>query len=158
MTRMQAMTAAAIALVLAAPALAQSVSSAAVDADTVKLIETSAVLPKGVSQIGDYLRYYDAATVQLIATDGIGERDVIQGVWLKRATLGRIPQPGATPIPGVPGAFSVAKDGGLPMIADGGCDVLTVYLDVKTRKIIQRKPSLPSAAPDAANVHCNGLA
>lgn len=138
---------------LAAGAHAQT-PDAAVDPALVARIESASVLPPGAAKLADYDRYYSRATMEFLTPDGAGERDVIAGVWLKRGPTMPI-QRNATAIPGQAGAFSLGPDGNLPFVADGGCGVLTVYFDIRTRAFLFRGPRPPAATPPITAV-CNG--
>jgi hypothetical protein len=146
--------AAALAIGLAAAAHAQT-SDAAVDPALVAKIESTSVLPPGSAKLADYDRYYGRATMAFLAPDGSGERDVIAGVWLKRGPTMPL-QRGATAIPGQAGAYSLGPDGNLPLVMDGGCSVLTLYFDLKTRAFLFRG-NRPAVATPAITAVCNGV-
>ena len=77
------------------------------------------MLPKGTQPLAAYARYYSGVIIQ-------GHR-LVEGYYLAR--LG-----------GPPGIYLKPFDGG---IADGGCDVVTVFFDPKAGRM--------------AGAFCNGL-
>jgi len=85
----------------------------------IDLIEQTVALPEGAHAVAGYARYYTAETVS--------RRPMIKGVFLWHGSepAGRYLRRSSSDV------------------ADGGCDVVTVFFDLKTRRI--------------AGAFCNGL-
>lgn len=81
-------------------------------------------MPKGAGPITDYARYYTA--------EMHGERPVVVGVMLDRS-IARVE----------PGVYIVPRKR-LPLVADGGCGVVTIWYDAERDMILY--------------VECNGVA
>ena len=112
----------AMAVLLTSPVGAYA-ESPHIDAATVREIERQVVMPDGSRPLSEYDRYY--ATTEL---SGLG---VITGVFLYRSThdyRGR----GSRAVAGVPHAFTTHS---LPVLADGGCSVVTIIFNLRTRKL-----------------------
>ena len=133
-----------------------TVSDAPVDPTLVAKIEETAVLPTGALKLADYDRYYGRATMPFLTKNSSGERDVIAGVWLRHGVYGPV-QRGAQAVAGVSGAYAIVGDGNLPLVFDGGCNVITLYFDLKTKTFLFRGARPPTSQPDASAV-CNGAA
>ncbi|MBI1361710.1 MAG: hypothetical protein GC155_15640 [Alphaproteobacteria bacterium] len=134
----------------------QTGSDAPVDPALVAKIEQTAVLPTGALKLADYDRYYGRATMPFLTKDSAGDHDVIAGVWLKRGAFGPV-QRGAREIAGDAGAYAIVGDGNLPLVFDGGCNVITLYFDLKTQTFLFRGVRPSASQPDASAV-CNGTA
>jgi hypothetical protein len=120
---------------LAASACAQK-ASVAIDATLVKKIEQQVILPPGASALKDYTRFY--------APGRINGRDVIEGIYVggrgpeifgEAATAVAGPDT-AMAVEGIVGAYAMKRGQPLPLIFDGGCGVLEMTFDLKTRKLI----------------------
>ncbi len=131
-------------------------SDGPVDPALVAKIEQTAVLPTGALKLTDYDRYYGRATMPFLTKDSSGERDVIAGVWLRHGAFGPV-QHGAQAVAGQSGAYAIVGDGNLPLVFDGGCNVVTLYFDLKTQTFLFRGVRPPASQPDASAV-CNGTA
>ena len=102
------------------------------DPTAVAHFESLVKLPRGADSLARYDRYYAGVY--------ISGRKVIEGVYVE---IERDFRSGPNPPRPRPSVHIVTPKR-LPMIADGGCSVVTVFYDVKTDK--------------AAGADCNGLA
>ena len=96
---------------------------------TVRLIESRVVMPGRAEPLANYDRYYLLRTLFGV--------EIVHGRFVLRSLGAQVPA-GAEPVPDVPGAFTVPRGGQLPQIADDGrCAVVSVYLNVETRKFVR---------------------
>jgi len=137
-------------LVLAPTAAAASAKDppSIITAPTVRSIESQVVMPRGADRLASYDRYY--------MLDWIEQREVVAGRFLQRLPYRRRERSGAVPVPGIPGAFTVARGGRLPNISDGGCTVVTIYFDIGTWKMIPIQYMGDEDEPELGL--CNGIA
>lgn len=137
-----------LALVLATAAASAEKLPSMITAPTVRYIESQVVMPRGAEPLASYDRYY--------MLDWIERNEVVVGRFLERLPHGHVRRPGAIPVPGIPGAFTVPRGGRLPQISDGGCSVVTVYFDTATWKMLQVQWEGEEGEPEFGI--CNGLA
>lgn len=90
-----------------------------VHVDTISYIEARVTMPRGAEPLEAYDRYY--------AMKRINDRNVVHGVFLLRHSFGDIDRAGMEAVP-IPNVYRGAPDD-LPVVADGGCAVVTVYFD-----------------------------
>jgi hypothetical protein len=90
--------------------------------ETIREIETAVVMPDGAWPMNTYNRYYGRGWKMWTP--------VVTGVFLSAST-GEMP--GAVPVPGVEGAYFTDH---LPIVADGGCHVVTVHYDETEKALI----------------------
>jgi hypothetical protein len=118
---------------------------------TVRLIESKVVMPPRADPLADYDRYYMLST---FSPKGMAARDVVEGRFMLRREFAQKRTYGVA-VPGVPGAFTVARDGRLPNVADGGCAVVTIFFDVQTSDFVRIQEEGREDEPDKIAV-CNG--
>ncbi|MCC6920643.1 MAG: hypothetical protein IT548_15710 [Alphaproteobacteria bacterium] len=128
MTRMRAL--------LLAGCLGTAVGSAAEparypDETTIRLIESQMVMPKGADPLEQYDRYY------FFPESGRYAREIVEGRYVLRDGHAALRE-GAVAIPAVPGAY-VVRDGQEPVIADGGCGVVTIVFLIEARRLARLK-------------------
>lgn len=119
-----------------------------ITAPTVRLIESQMVMPRGAAPLMNYDRYY--------MLNRIGELVVVEGRFMQRDPYERQPPEGSRPVPGVPGAFTIQRGGRLPDVADGGCSVVTILFDIRTRKLLPVQWEGDKQEPELGI--CNGFA
>ena len=102
------------------PAFVNAGPNQTVSAVDVADLEQSVTLPKGAHRLADYARYYTA--------ESLHHRRVLRGYFVLKG-------------PDTPGSYLRESP---VIVADGGCSVVTVYFDLKTRRV--------------AGAVCNGLA
>lgn len=120
------------------------------------MIESKVVMPRGASPLADYDRFYMLRT---FTPKGLRPRDVVEGRFMsKEIGVGyrRTPPANATPVPGIPDAFTIERGGTLPNVADGGCNIVTIFFDVSTNKLLEIQKDYEGAKPELAM--CNGQA
>jgi hypothetical protein len=140
------------ALVCAAALMACATAAAEPEAESVALetiatMEARAQMPRGAQALEAYDRYY--------APHRIDDGNVVRGVFLLRSSFGDIDRPGMTAVPEMQNVYRGAAED-IPVVADGGCAVVTMYFDVQLNHFLQ----LEAAARDhvTAPSLCNGEA
>lgn len=101
-----------------------------VDLDTIGYLQPRITMPVGARPIEDYDRYY--------AMDRIDDRNIVRGIFLLRSSFDR-------------GASTLD----LPMIADGGCSVVSFFFDAESLQFVQIATTEDGATAPAV---CNGYA
>jgi hypothetical protein len=114
--------------------------------EAISYLEAHVILPDSAGPLESYDRYYSMGRV--------GERDVIQGVYLLRRAFGGVERNGMAPVSGRLGVFRGAADD-LPVVADGGCAVVSVYFDIEARDFLMLQVEGSEEPPTPAL--CNGL-
>lgn len=139
----RAATLAAILLVFASERSAFAQTS--VSEASIRAIEEQVVMPKGAQALDLYDRYY--------APDRLDGRQVIVGVFLLRRAFTSVPHVGAPTA--IPNAF-ITSANKLPVVYEGGCNVVTVQFDLATGLL--RGTTLPTffPRPTTAFCHVNG--
>ncbi|MEP7209262.1 MAG: hypothetical protein ABI740_00365 [Alphaproteobacteria bacterium] len=146
---MRALASIALCVCFVAAAEAQQ-GEAKIDATLVTKIENQMVMPAGASALKSYRRYYSIGTK--------AGRRVINGLYsLGSDGLDRFTN--ATPIEGVPGAFTLRR-GDVPLILDGGCGIVEMAFDLATQKPWAFRFSDRNAKTDMTRptAFCHGLA
>jgi hypothetical protein len=136
-----------LAVTVAASSSAKDLPSI-ITAPTVRSIESQIVMPRDARPLANYDRYY--------MLQWIGRDEFVVGRFLERLPHRRRERAGTLPVPGILGAFTVARDGRLPDIADGGCTVVTIYFEVSTWKVMPVQYMGDDDEPELAI--CNGIA
>jgi hypothetical protein len=116
-----------------------------VDLDTIGYLEPRITMPVGARPIEDYDRYY--------AMDRIDDRNIVRGIFLLRSSFGGIDRPGTEAV--APGIYRGASTLDLPMIADGGCSVVSFFFDAESLQFVQIATTEDGATAPAV---CNGYA
>jgi hypothetical protein len=120
--------------------------------ELVRKLESQLIMPRSAQPLDRYDRYYASAKLQVDSPTGPKSLDVVEGVFLQYDIEGH--RSGAAPVEGAPGAF-IVRWAQLPMIADGGCSVITVFFDRTAKRFVQAGGD--QGAPAASGV-CNGVA
>jgi hypothetical protein len=157
MSTLRTSLAVALLFACATPAAAAAKKSPSiVTPETVRLIESQVVLPRGIGPLSSYDRYYMLRTIPARPVGNSPRRpvDFVEGRFMHHQ-LGRRPREGAVAVPGIPGAFTIARGGRLPQIADGGCLVVTIFFDLKSRTLVSIVQEGREADPPEIAV-CNG--
>ncbi len=136
---------AALALVVAIAPLARAQNS--VSEATIREIESQVVMPRGARSLDLYDRYY--------APDRIGEREVVVGVFLLRSSFSGQTREGVAPVTAIDNVFTASATQ-LPVVMDGGCNVVTIYFDVATQRLMTIRLDGADTAPELGA--CNGRA
>jgi hypothetical protein len=118
-----------------------------VQPEAIRYLEARVRLPEGAQPLEAYDRYY--------AIDRVGDRTVVHGVYLLRRSFGNIERGGMTPVEGRAGALRGDADD-LPIVADGGCSVISVYFDTELYEFLMLQESGTDGPPTPAL--CTGLA
>ncbi len=139
-------------LVCAVGLMACATAAAEPEAETVTLetiatMEARAQMPRGAEALQAYDRYY--------APQRIEDRNVVRGVFLLRSSFGDIDRAGMTAVPDRPNVYRGAVED-IPVVADGGCAVVTMYFDIESNHFLQLEadPRDHLTAPSL----CNGEA
>lgn len=119
----------------------------AVSEASVQAIEAQIVMPGGAESLELYDRYY--------AFDELQGLEVVKGVFLLRRAFGAPRRGGVAAVAGVPNAFTMSGRQ-LPVIADGGCSVVTIYFDISTERLVSISLEGVDAEPELGV--CNGRA
>lgn len=137
-----------IALVCAVGLMACATAAAEpVALETIATMEAQAQMPRGAEAIEAYDRYY--------AAHRIDDRTVVRGVFLLRSSFGDIDRAGMTAVPDMPNVYRGAAED-IPVVADGGCAVVTMYFDPQSNHFLQLEAD-PRAHLTAPSL-CNGEA
>lgn len=113
---------------------------------SIRTIESQIVMPRGARTLELYNRYY--------ALDQLNGREVVVGVFLLRSSFGETVRQGAVTVAAIPNVFTALPQQ-LPLIADGGCSVVTVYFDLTTQRLLPILLEGVDAEPELGA--CNGL-
>lgn len=141
---------AAAALIIAILAIVVGPSASAqtsVSEVSIRAIESQVVMPRGARNLELYDRYY--------ALDQLNGREVVVGVFLLRSSFGGTARQGAVAVAAIPNVFTSPPQQ-LPVIADGGCSVVTIYFDVTTQRLMPIRLERADVEPEFGA--CNGLA
>ncbi len=131
---------------LAMPVGSSAIAQPSISEESIRAIETQIVMPRDAPTLGLYDRYY--------APDQFNGREVVVGVFLLRASFGGTTHTGAAAVAAIPNAFTTSRQQ-LPLIADGGCSVVTIYFDLATQRLLPISQKGVDAEPELAA--CNGL-
>jgi len=124
--------------------IAQSADKVSVITKAAIQVEQSVIMPEGADELGNYTRYYS-----LSDRDG---KEIMIGIFV---ISDWDIEPNRIPIQGLSDAYFVESDQHLPIIMDGGCDVVTIYFDLQDGRLIEFTGS-GIIATDLAT--CNGVA
>jgi|GEM_PF-6357543 len=116
-----------------------------VSTDTIGVIEARVVLPPSAEPLEAYDRYY--------ALERIGQHNLVHGVFLLRRSFGDVDRTGMVSLGSRPNVYRGASTD-LPIVADGGCAVVSVVFDPVSSSFVQIEEE--SGAQFTAV--CNGLA
>lgn len=132
---------------LMACATGATAESEHVTLETIATIEAQAQMPRGAEALEAYDRYY--------AVQRSEGRDVVRGVFLLRSLFGDIDRAGMTAVRDRPNVYRGAAED-IPIVADGGCAVVTMYFDIQSNHFLQLQadPRDHLSAPSL----CNGEA
>lgn len=136
-----------IVAMLAIAVVANARAQTSVSEASIRAIESQLVMPRGARTLEVYDRYY--------ASGQLNGHEVVIGVFLLRSSFGETVRPGATAVAAIPNAFTTSRQQ-LPIIADGGCSVVTIYFDVTTQRLLPIR--LKGVDPEPELGACNGLA
>jgi hypothetical protein len=137
----------AIALAACASTESEAPSVTVLPTDPIGYLESRVELPEGAHPLEAYDRYY--------ARDRLGNSEVIRGVYLLRSAFGDGERSGMTPDVDRPGVFR-GKPEDLPIVADGGCAVVSVYFDVQLYDFLMLH--VEGSDQPLSPAVCNGLA
>jgi hypothetical protein len=141
------LAAAATALAACASIEPQPSSATVLFEDTIGHLEGRVVMPDEAQPLAAYDRYY--------ANDRVGDREVIRGVYLLHSSFGDVARDGMAPVAHRAGVFRGNVEY-LPVVADGGCALISVYFDIKLYDFLMLHEEGSNQLPSPAT--CNGLA
>lgn len=99
-----------------------------VHSDTIAYFEPLIMMPRGARPLEAYDRYY--------AMERINDRNIVRGVLLLRSSFGGVERQGMTQLAEGSNIYW-GEPTDLPMIADGGCGVITVFFDTVSSQFLQ---------------------
>ena len=107
----------------------------------------SGEMPTGARPLGEYDRYYSG--VRLSGREGV------QGVLLLREAFAHVNRGAMAPVEGMANVYR-GDANAMPLVADGGCSVVTLYFDLASQEFVELHRE--GLSVERARAVCNGVA
>lgn len=133
--------------VLARIAAEEALPPVVVTDETIRAIESRIEMPPGARPIEEYDRYYSG--VRLSGREGV------QGVLLLRRSFEHVNRGDMAPVEGMANIYRGDADS-MPLVADGGCSVVTLYFDLAAQEFVELHRE--GLSVERARAVCNGAA
>lgn len=133
--------------VLARIAAEEAMPPVAVSDETIRTIESRIEMPPGARPLAEYDRYYSG--VRLSGREGV------HGVLLLRETFTHANRGTMASVEGMANVYRGDADA-MPLVADGGCSVVTLYFDLASQEFVELHRE--GLSVERARAVCNGVA
>lgn len=133
--------------VLARIAAEEMLPPVVVSDETIRTIESRIEMPPGTRPLADYDRYYSG--IRLSGREGV------QGVLLLRRSFEHVNRGGMESVEGMDNVYRGDADS-MPLVADGGCSVVTLYFDLASQEFVELHRE--GLSIERARAVCNGVA
>lgn len=133
--------------VLARIAAEEALPAVVVSDEAIRTIESRIEMPPGARPLEEYDRYY--SSVRLSAREGV------QGVLLLRRSFANVTRGAMAPVDGMTNVYRGVADS-MPLVADGGCSVVTLYFDLASQEFVELHRE--GLSIERARAVCNGVA
>ncbi len=133
--------------VLARIAAEEAQPPVVVSDETIRTIESRIEMPPSARPLAEYDRYYSG--VRLSGREGV------HGVLLLRETFAHVNRGAMAPVEGMANVYRGDADS-MPLVADGGCSVVTLYFDLASQEFVELHRE--GLSIERARAVCNGLA
>lgn len=115
--------------------------------ETIRTIESRIEMPPGARPLEEYDRFYSGGR--------LSGREGVQGVLLLRETFTHVSRGEMAPVEGMANVYRADADS-MPLVADGGCSVVTLYFDLASQEFVELHRE--GLSVERARAVCNGVA